>query len=704
MKQLYLIGFLAFLLSISIVSASSYTWNFSTPSDYVYNTSLINVTGGVAKLIGISSITPYATYHLNEVSGTVVSELVNSSLNGMTINGPSWSAGKLNNSLAFTGSTQYVNFSSSVADFERTKQFSVEFWYKTSNTAQQIIMSKMENTGNYRGWEVYFDGTSTNRMYFDLSNVATTNHIRVYFTNSSIADNNWHHVVFTYNGSSTASGVKSYFDGTSQSISIVYNSLTGSILTSSPFQISSRGGTAAGVVGSLDEIVIYNGVLTIDQVASRYNSGAGTEQGLVIYPTINPTIYPIIPFNFLNPIQTTSETATKPLGTEIKYHISFDNGTIWKYWNGASWITTDDSYTQANIMSEINLNINTLNYSGLFKFRALLNSDGVSTPLLSSFFASDTLTYPQISNVAASLIGYNNATITWTTDLSSDSLVIYGLSLSNLNLSNSNAALVTSHTISLSSLFANTTYFYNVTSCVGIACNSTGTYNFTTSIQTYANISIGSIVQLVTLYKQDTAADIKIACFDSNDIYCTKGATCSLTIFNPDSSTLINNKQMTYNPTFFSYSLNASQTHELGTYTGTVLCSSTNNIFSAIDYQVTPNGEIITLSQTFLILGSLFVMFIVSCFFFVLSLIFKHPGTKIFLMAISTITLIVMIGLIASNASSYFAGFPGLVSIYNSYYILFITLGGVAVIGIVIWFIYYAVQAFNKTRGIVPEE
>jgi hypothetical protein len=39
-------------------------------------------------------------------------------------------------------------------------------------------------------------------------------------------------------------------------------------------------------------------------------------------------------------------------------------------------------------------------------------------------------------------------------------------------------------------------------------------------------------------------------------------------------------------------------------------------------------------------------MLIVVTFFFILAMIFKHPGTKVFLMSLSAITLIILIGII----------------------------------------------------------
>ena len=58
----------------------------------------------------------------------------------------------------------------------------------------------------------------------------------------------------------------------------------------------------------------------------------------------------------------------------------------------------------------------------------------------------------------------NSAAITWTTDEPSNSRVDYGTSATSLTQSSTNAASVTSHTVSLTGLQPNTTYFYRVTS------------------------------------------------------------------------------------------------------------------------------------------------------------------------------------------------------------------------------------------------
>ncbi len=70
---------------------------------------------------------------------------------------------------------------------------------------------------------------------------------------------------------------------------------------------------------------------------------------------------------------------------------------------------------------------------------------------------------PQISSVSATPSA-NSATITWITNEVSDSTVTYGTTPTSLTQTASNATALTSHSIVINGLSANTTYYYRVTS------------------------------------------------------------------------------------------------------------------------------------------------------------------------------------------------------------------------------------------------
>jgi hypothetical protein len=221
-----------------------------------------------------TALYPYAWYHLNETSGTSVSDSSGNGRNGITVNDPTWVAGKLNNALQFNKTAnQYVN-GGDIANFERTQKFSVETWFKTIiNTPASILVSRTLCPTNCRGWQIYID---SGKIYFDLINTWSSNVIRVSVP-ATYANGAWHHLIVTYNGSSKASGINISFDGSLLTKTIVYDTLTATIQNTGNFTISSRNGVEYFFNGTEDEVVIYDKNLNSTEISFRYNNSYGTE-------------------------------------------------------------------------------------------------------------------------------------------------------------------------------------------------------------------------------------------------------------------------------------------------------------------------------------------------------------------------------------------------------------------------------------------
>ena len=105
--------------------------------------------------------------------------------------------------------------------------------------------------------------------------------------------------------------------------------------------------------------------------------------------------------------------------------------------------------------------------------------------LIDAYEAATDLTPPTISNIEATNVNCSGATITWTTNEASDSVVCYGTKKTNLNLTESNQTMVKSHVVELSGLSPVTTYYYEVQSTdptgnTAIDNNNGSCYNFTT--------------------------------------------------------------------------------------------------------------------------------------------------------------------------------------------------------------------------------
>lgn len=112
--------------------------------------------------------------------------------------------------------------------------------------------------------------------------------------------------------------------------------------------------------------------------------------------------------------------------------------------------------------------------------------NGYADSILMAFkpaYSGTTSNPPVISNTASSGITQSSATISWTTDISSDSQVDYGTTTSYGSSSALNSSLVTSHSVSLSGLTANTLYHYRVKSSSNgnLAISADNTFTTTAS-------------------------------------------------------------------------------------------------------------------------------------------------------------------------------------------------------------------------------
>lgn len=375
--------------------ADEKNWSFTTPANYTYIPADVEVTGGVAKLVGVPE-DPYLWYHLNEAAGANAADASSNGRDGTLQNmeDGDWIAGKLNNCLSFGGVNESVN-AGDVADFDYDDAYSADFWMRTSSTAVVGLVTKVDPIGTQPGWGVFI---VENRIRFIIKYDAT---YRLYVTGGTVVtDGAWHHVVVTYDSSGIAAGVTIYVDGSPETPTVGQDSLNStSVSNGGPFSLASRSCADLYYTGDLDEVVVYGRELTSGEVTIRYNSGAGTELPFDFYPLTNPTIYPSSGWSFSAPLDTFTETATKPAGSALKYHVSSDDGVTWKYWNGAAWVTTDDSYAQANTAADVHANIATLTSSGTLRFRALLHSDaGDETPELDNIYVAEGTEYPTGNN------------------------------------------------------------------------------------------------------------------------------------------------------------------------------------------------------------------------------------------------------------------------------------------------------------------
>lgn len=228
-------------------------------------------------------------YKLDEASGTISDS---HGSNDGTNNGAAYGAtGKINDCLDFeAGDGDYVTMGN-VFDFERTDAFSVSLWYKPESFVNDstYLYSKFDADSPFPGYCLRRTTTTTLSAQF-VNSFVVSNRIVKDFTSVTLTNGTWYHIVLTYDGSSGASGVKLYIDGSEHTTATtVTDTLSSSISTTTPFNLGGRENSNSAFDGLLDEVAIFSEELSSTDVSDLYNSGDGLAYPFASDVTVTPS-------------------------------------------------------------------------------------------------------------------------------------------------------------------------------------------------------------------------------------------------------------------------------------------------------------------------------------------------------------------------------------------------------------------------------
>jgi len=238
---------------------------------------------------------------MNEGSGSKTFDRSKYQNNG-TINGATWTTGKIGKALDFDGTDDYVQIpdadSLDIAD-----ELSVFLWINTSQVVN--YSSPFSKWGNWQGYELYTSSGKLSAMVRDINlNVAQIDQ-----ANFVLNDGSWHFIGFTF----TRTLLKVYGDGDFIT-SADSSALTGSIDNTNNVRVGMRNLGGNAFDGIIDEVRVYNRALSAEEIRTLYNERAfSLDNGRVLY----------LPFN------EGSGTKTRDLS------LYQNHGTI----SGASWVT-----------------------------------------------------------------------------------------------------------------------------------------------------------------------------------------------------------------------------------------------------------------------------------------------------------------------------------------------------------------------------
>lgn len=178
-------------------------------------------------------------------------------------------------------SSQYLSASdTNIANFLKTQPFTVAAWCNLTNTGgDMFICGHYQATGaspNFRGW---FIGTvGANAVPF-IQIQSDSTHYCLVGGSTCLTNNVFRFVVATYDGTVSTNGCRLYVDNSLELNTMATD--TGGLTdidNVSNFCIGTRGDKTASVFsnGCIDELGIWNRVLTTGELTQLYNAGLGT--------------------------------------------------------------------------------------------------------------------------------------------------------------------------------------------------------------------------------------------------------------------------------------------------------------------------------------------------------------------------------------------------------------------------------------------
>ncbi len=214
-----------------------------------------------------------AAFHLplDETEGEFAKDNVRPERSNRVAGEPKWTPAKIFGGLRFVdGGTTFIE-SDDVGGFERDQPFTLSLWLHPvkddqGKDSQGSLIARIEDEDSFRGYELYYQ--TNQRLYVQLAHNAKSNAIRVR-SEREIQWNTWQHVCVTYDGSSSAGGVRFYVDGEPWSLKGEQDNLTESIRTEKPLRVGSRPG-GFRPIGILDEVRVFSRALQRDEILALF--------------------------------------------------------------------------------------------------------------------------------------------------------------------------------------------------------------------------------------------------------------------------------------------------------------------------------------------------------------------------------------------------------------------------------------------------
>ncbi len=234
--------------------------------------SAATVTYASNKVMGpTNGLVGYWTFNGADISGTTVLDRSGLGNNATMQNDPTKTTGKLGQGLQFSQSvsSQLVN-AASPSSLDDLNQMTISVWVKRSPSgAQRTVVSKTDTLALSDGWRLSISGGGV--LYFQSAFSAQWGQWSFL---APVKVNQWTHLVLTYDRTSPANVPVLYVNASSTLASDLATP-SGTTLSDAAALLSIGGvnGFINSFPGSLDDVRIYNRILTPSEITQVYKAG-----------------------------------------------------------------------------------------------------------------------------------------------------------------------------------------------------------------------------------------------------------------------------------------------------------------------------------------------------------------------------------------------------------------------------------------------
>ncbi len=232
-------------------------------------------------------------WKLDDGSGTSAADASTNGNTGTLTNGPTWTTGQIGGAVSFDGSNDCIDVgTTSQFQFANTS-FTVTGWFKSGPSDTGGVFMAQGGAIGVGGWYVGLQPSTAGQLVGTIKNTDSQQSSKVQ-TTGGMNDNQWHHfaVIITTNTSTyTGNNIVIYADGTARPVTSNSDSTSGGYqIPSVSAKIGTRNNCSDTFFkGSLDEVRVYNRVLSSDEVSNLYRLTAptGTDTSLKGYWSFN---------------------------------------------------------------------------------------------------------------------------------------------------------------------------------------------------------------------------------------------------------------------------------------------------------------------------------------------------------------------------------------------------------------------------------